>query len=78
VARKKLVKEYVIELLAKLSGWMVFTYTIAKIADATRWANITARAWVRPCRTSIPATPFTATGSSSPKSSSAGWCRPSF
>ena len=42
VARKKLVKDNVVELLAKISGWMIFTYTIAKIADTTRWANITA------------------------------------
>jgi p-aminobenzoyl-glutamate transporter AbgT len=42
VTRKKLVKDNVIELLAKISGWMIFTYTIAKIADTTRWANITA------------------------------------
>ena len=40
--RKKLVKDNVIELLAKISGWMIFTYTIAKICDTTRWANITA------------------------------------
>ena len=32
------------ELLAKISGWMIFTYTIAKICDTTRWANITAPA----------------------------------
>ena len=42
VARKKLVKDNAIELLAKISGWMIFTYTIAKICDTTRWANITA------------------------------------
>ncbi|MCB2147550.1 MAG: polysulfide reductase NrfD [Deltaproteobacteria bacterium] len=42
VTRKKLVKDNVIELLAKISGWMIFTYTIAKICDTTRWANITA------------------------------------
>ncbi len=42
VARKKLVKDNVVELLAKISGWMIFTYTIAKICDTTRWANITA------------------------------------
>lgn len=41
VTRKKLVKDNVIELLAKISGWMIFTYTIAKICDTTRWANIT-------------------------------------
>ncbi|WP_155310343.1 menaquinone reductase integral membrane subunit QrcD [Desulfosarcina ovata] len=42
VTRKKLVKDNVVELLAKISGWMIFTYTIAKICDTTRWANITA------------------------------------
>ena len=42
VTRKKLVKDNVIELLAKISGWMIFTYTLAKIADTARWANITA------------------------------------
>lgn len=42
VTRKKLVKDNVIDLLAKISGWMIFTYTLAKIADTTRWANITA------------------------------------
>ena len=31
-----------IELLAKISGWMIFTYTLVKIADTTRWAFITA------------------------------------
>ena len=41
VTRKKLVKDNVIELLAKISGWMIFTYTIAKICDTLRWANIT-------------------------------------
>jgi molybdopterin-containing oxidoreductase family membrane subunit len=42
VTRKKLVKDNVVDLLAKISGWMIFTYTIAKICDTTRWANITA------------------------------------
>ncbi|BBO71931.1 menaquinone reductase, integral membrane subunit [Desulfosarcina alkanivorans] len=42
VTRKKLVKDNVVELLAKISGWMIFTYTIAKTCDFTRWANITA------------------------------------
>ncbi|MBC2712350.1 MAG: polysulfide reductase NrfD [Desulfosarcina sp.] len=41
VTRKKLVKDNVVELLAKISGWMIFTYTIAKICDTARWANIT-------------------------------------
>ncbi|HSO18947.1 MAG TPA: menaquinone reductase integral membrane subunit QrcD [Desulfosarcina sp.] len=44
ITRKKLVKDNVIELLAKISGWMIFTYIIAKICDTTRWANITAPA----------------------------------
>ena len=42
VTKKKLVKDNVIELFAKISGWMIFTYTIAKICDTTRWAFITA------------------------------------
>ena len=42
VTRKKLVKDNVIDLLAKISGWMIFTYTIAKICDTARWINITA------------------------------------
>jgi Ni/Fe-hydrogenase subunit HybB-like protein len=33
IARKKLVKDNVIELLAKIAGWMIFTYIIAKICD---------------------------------------------
>lgn len=35
---KKLVKDNVIELLAKISGWMLTTYIIAKIADTLWWA----------------------------------------
>jgi hypothetical protein len=31
VTKKKLVKDNVIDLLAKISGWMIFTYIIAKI-----------------------------------------------
>ena len=42
VTRKKLVKDNVIELLAKISGWMLFFYMIAKIADTWYWANFTA------------------------------------
>ena len=42
VTGKKLVKDNVVELLAKISGWMIFTYIIAKGADFARWANITA------------------------------------
>ncbi len=39
---KKLVKDNVIELLAKISGWMITTYIIAKIIDTLWWANVTA------------------------------------
>ncbi len=42
IARKKLVKDNVIELLAKISGWMLFFYILAKIADTWYWANFTA------------------------------------
>jgi molybdopterin-containing oxidoreductase family membrane subunit len=40
--RKKLVKDNVIDLLAKISGWMLATYVIAKIADTIFWATVTA------------------------------------
>ncbi|MBF0224065.1 MAG: polysulfide reductase NrfD [Desulfobacterales bacterium] len=42
ITRKKLVKDNVIELLAKISGWMIFTYIIAKIIDTAYWAYTTA------------------------------------
>ena len=42
IARKKLVKDNVIELLAKISGWMLLTYCVAKIADTWYWAANTA------------------------------------
>jgi molybdopterin-containing oxidoreductase family membrane subunit len=42
VTRKKLVKDNVKILLAKISGWMIFTYTFAKAIDTSVWANITA------------------------------------
>ncbi len=42
IAGKKLVKDNVIELLAKIAGWMLFTYVIAKIIDTIYWANVTA------------------------------------
>ncbi|MGD8990863.1 MAG: polysulfide reductase NrfD [Desulfobacterales bacterium] len=42
LTRKKLVKDNVIDLLAKISGWMIFTYIIAKIADTIYWATVTA------------------------------------
>jgi len=42
ITRKKLVKQNVIELLAKISGWMLATYIIAKIIDTAYWAAVTA------------------------------------
>ena len=42
ITRKKLVKDNVIDLLAKISGWMIFSYIIAKIADTLYWASVTA------------------------------------
>jgi len=42
ITRKKLVKDNVIELLAKISGWMILFYIIAKIADTLYWASVTA------------------------------------
>jgi molybdopterin-containing oxidoreductase family membrane subunit len=39
--RKKLVKDNVIELLAKIAGWMLFTYIIAKIIDTWYWITHT-------------------------------------
>ncbi len=41
VTRKKLVKDNVVELLAKISGWMLLTYIIAKIIDTWYWAVVT-------------------------------------
>lgn len=41
VARKKLVKDNAIELLAKISGWMLLTYTIAKLFDTWYWFTVT-------------------------------------
>jgi molybdopterin-containing oxidoreductase family membrane subunit len=41
-ARKKLVKDNVIELLAKISGWMLAAYITAKIIDTIYWATVTA------------------------------------
>jgi molybdopterin-containing oxidoreductase family membrane subunit len=41
IARKKLVKDNVIELLAKISGWMIATYITAKIIDTVYWATVT-------------------------------------
>jgi molybdopterin-containing oxidoreductase family membrane subunit len=42
IARKKLVKDNVIWLLAKISGWMLLTYIIAKTIDTIFWATSTA------------------------------------
>jgi len=42
VARKKLVKDNVTDLLAKISGWMLGTYIVAKIIDTVYWATVTA------------------------------------
>jgi Ni/Fe-hydrogenase subunit HybB-like protein len=44
IAGKKLVKDNVIHLLAKISGWMIFTYIIAKSADQLYWMYSTAPA----------------------------------
>ena len=41
VTGKKLVKDNVIFLLAKISGWMITTYIIAKIIDTIYWAYVT-------------------------------------
>ncbi|MBW1899675.1 MAG: molybdopterin oxidoreductase, partial [Deltaproteobacteria bacterium] len=41
VSGKKLVKDNVIDLLAKISGWMILTYTIAKIIDTWYWIKYT-------------------------------------
>jgi Ni/Fe-hydrogenase subunit HybB-like protein len=42
VTRKKLVKDNAILLLAKISGWMILTYTIAKAYDTWHWFTVTA------------------------------------
>jgi len=42
IVGKKLVKDNVIELLAKISGWMISGYIIAKIIDTIYWATVTA------------------------------------
>ncbi len=44
VTGKKLVKDNVVWLLAKISGWMMLTYSIAKTADTIYWAAVTAPA----------------------------------
>jgi Ni/Fe-hydrogenase subunit HybB-like protein len=42
ITKKKLVKDNVVHLLAKISGWMITTYIIAKIIDTIYWATVTA------------------------------------
>ncbi len=42
ITRKKLVKDDVYHLLAKISGWMLLTYIIAKSIDTIYWATVTA------------------------------------
>jgi molybdopterin-containing oxidoreductase family membrane subunit len=42
ISGKKLVKQEVIRLLAKIAGWMLATYIIAKIIDTWYWASVTA------------------------------------
>ncbi|MBA3017068.1 MAG: polysulfide reductase NrfD [Proteobacteria bacterium] len=42
ITGKKLVKQNVIDLLAKIAGWMMGTYIIAKIIDTWYWATVTA------------------------------------
>lgn len=42
ITGKKLVKDNVVHLLAKISGWMICTYIIAKIIDTIYWATVTA------------------------------------
>ncbi len=39
ITRKKLVKNSVYQMLAKISGWMLLTYIIAKIIDTWYWAT---------------------------------------
>ena len=42
VTGKKLVSDKTVHLLAKISGWMITTYIIAKIIDTIYWATVTA------------------------------------
>jgi len=42
ITGKQLVKDNVVQLLAKISGWMLTTYIIAKIIDTWYWAAVTA------------------------------------
>jgi len=41
ITRKKLVPDKTIWLLAKISGWMIGTYIVAKIIDTWYWATVT-------------------------------------
>jgi len=41
ITKKKLVKDTAIHLLAKISGWMILTYSIAKAADTLYWMSQT-------------------------------------
>ena len=41
ITKKKLVKDNVVDLLAKIAGWMLATYIIAKIIDTWYWAAVT-------------------------------------
>lgn len=41
ITGKRLVKDNVYDLLAKISGWMLGTYMVAKIADTIWWAAVT-------------------------------------
>ena len=42
ITGKKLVKDNVVHLLAKISGWMITSYIFAKIIDTIYWAIVTA------------------------------------
>ncbi len=42
ISGKKLVSDKTVHLLAKISGWMIVTYMIAKIIDTYYWATVTA------------------------------------
>ena len=44
ITRKKLIKDNVIHLLAKISGWMITVYIVAKIIDTIYWITVTAPA----------------------------------
>ena len=45
VTRKKLVKDNVIQLFAKISGWMIITYITAKTIDTIYWQLLPPRVW---------------------------------